>query len=171
MKHFICVPLLVLISCSGPKETSEVNDNNTAAEEVSSISSLLKAEVETVPGDTSKFITIEEKGAISILPDTIWMNDQQKSMDEDTWMTIVDDHVYYDSEAIDTLESIGVKTISPDTNQKQYLKFKLEGGREFSVDLRKVPGAWGFILFNGKDVPELYPSIDVSAVMDSVFRK
>jgi hypothetical protein len=160
MKYFTYLFILVLFSCSQQRDTT-----------TSFSGTLAVAKAETVPSDTSQIALFERPGSISVIPDTAWMSKEQKTMSEEDWSTTLDDAMYYQSMALDTLESIGIESYSYTFIDKRYYKFKLSDGRDFVVDMNKIPGSWGVILYNGKDEPSLYSSMEVANVMDSVFNR
>lgn len=130
-----------------------------------------KAMTDTIPTDTSQVLSFNTKGAIIIYPDTAWINQAQKE-DMETYETVLSDHMFYQSEALDTLRSIGIND-SPGSGivYRRYYKFKLSSGRDLYVDMRKLRGAWGIILYNGKDVPHLCAVIGIEEVMDSLMNR
>jgi len=165
MKHLLCLVLFgSLIACS-PKQ--EVADEKKEVEEevYEPFFSLEKARADEVPTDTALFTSFDKKGAVPVYPDTTWINEQAKTMDEETLSTIMDDYSFYQSDAIDTLQSRGVQVYQG--AEKRFYKFKLSKG-DFVVDLNKIRGEFGMILYNGKDIPTFCSPMEVAGVMDSL---
>ena len=167
MKSFIYLLLFtVLISCT-PKQEVALEEEKVEEEVYEPYFSLARAESDEVPSDTSQILVIDSKGAVPVYPDTAWINEQQKTMDEETLSTILDDYSFYEADAIDTLESKGVKIHETIFAEKRYYNFKMPA-RDFVVDLYKIRGEFGVILFNGKDIPTFCSPMEVADVMDSL---
>lgn len=170
MRPTILLLFLMAVSCSRqPDSTTEISEDQDEVYEP--VFSMAKAEADTEPTDTSQVLSFEIKGAIPVYPDTAWFNQEQKSMDEESWNTILDDSQYYQSMAIDTLESVGVNVYPVDIVYKRFYKFKLAGDGVFVADMYKIRGEWGIILYNGRDVPSFCAPINVPEVMDSLLNK
>jgi hypothetical protein len=120
--------------------------------------------------DTSLSYRIDTLCAIAILPDTSWINEQQRSMSEDDWNTIVDDQLYYQSLAEDTLEAKGIK-IFYRLNDRRYLRFVKNNNREFTIDKQKKRDMWGLILFNGVDDPVIWNDTEFEQALKDIYRK
>lgn len=118
--------------------------------------------------DSSLYYKINSPCAIAVIPDTSWINEQQRSMSEDEWNTIVDDHQYYQSLAEETLETNGIKVVYR-FNERRYIRFVKRNGRTFTIDRAKKEDIWGLILFNGKDDPVLWHDTDITIVMKEIY--
>lgn len=118
--------------------------------------------------DSSHYYKINSQCAIAVIPDTSWINEQQRNMSEDEWNTIVDDHQYYQSLAEDTLEANGIKVVYR-FNERRYIKFVKRNGRTFTIDRTKKKDLWGLILFNGIDDPVLCNERDITKVMKEIY--
>lgn len=120
--------------------------------------------------DTSQFYVIDTVCAVSVSPDSTWFNEQQKSMQEDEWSAVADDHVYYESTAEDTLEACHIRVFYKKDNRR-YLKFVKQNKQEVIIDRSKKKDLWGLILFNGKDDPVFWSDIDISEVLKTFYNK
>jgi hypothetical protein len=120
--------------------------------------------------DAKSYILIDKVCAVSVIPDTTWINKQQKLMPEDDWNTIVSDNQYYQQIATDTLEKIGIPTIFA-PRDKRYIKFLKNNGNECNIDLYKLIDAWGLILFNGIDNPVLWSSTEIDKEIKEIYKK
>ena len=120
--------------------------------------------------DTSQYFLINQECALYIQPDTSWINAQQRSMPEDDWNTIVDDHQYYESIAEDTLKSYGVNVINRD-GDKRFLKFVLKNNSVYTLDKLKMKDAWGLILFNEINDPVLWGGSEINDALKDVYKK
>ncbi|MDQ1772778.1 hypothetical protein GQR60_18175 [Labilibaculum sp. A4] len=119
--------------------------------------------------DTSKIRLINKICAISVIPDTSWINKQQKEMGDD-WNEVVSDNQYYDQLAIDTLKSLDIPTyFAP--REKRFINFIKEDKSNFMVDLTKMKDAWGLILFNGFDNPVLWSNTDIDSELKEIYKK
>jgi hypothetical protein len=180
MKVLTFLVVIILIGCQAKQsaETNEVISDAVDSETVDGLLeselryapfySLAKVEANEVPADTSQILEFAVKGAYVVYPDTAWINKMQRE-DEDAYNTILDDNVYYNSLATDTLESRGIDTSGGGIVERRYYKFKTANG-DFVADMDKIRGAWGFILYNGSDIPTMCASTYVAEIMDSVFR-
>lgn len=108
--------------------------------------------------------------AVAILPDTLWINEQQRSMSEDDWNTIVDDHQYYQSLAEDTLETNGIKVFYR-LNDRRFIKFVKNNGQVFTIDKQKKKDMWGLILFNGIDDPVIWGDMEINTALREIYKK
>jgi len=176
---------MVLLSCKKKEETTttvpapavqpdQVVDQTTDADSTGfkysfgydPVVSLAKAEADNIPSDTSQILSFGQPGAIPIYPDTVKLNELQK--DEDLYNTVLDDYLYYESLALDTLRSRSIFIHNGGIVYRKYYKFKFPNNRDFYVDMFKIRD-WGIILYNGKDVPLFVSPTYVADVMDSVF--
>ncbi|RPJ66200.1 MAG: hypothetical protein EHM20_17575 [Alphaproteobacteria bacterium] len=120
--------------------------------------------------DTNNIKPIKDICAISVIPDTSWINSKQRSMPEDEWNTIVSDNQFYEQIAIDTLEKLDIPTLFA-PREKRYIKFLKSNGKECFLDLGKMYNAWGLILFNGNDDPVLWSSTDIDNEIKEIYGK
>lgn len=118
--------------------------------------------------DSSLYYKVNSKCAIAVIPDTSWINEQQRSMSEDEWNTIVGDRQYYQSLAEETLETNGIKVVYR-FNERRYIRFVKRNGRTFTIDRAKKEDLWGLILFNGKDDPVLWHDTDITKVVKEIY--
>lgn len=119
--------------------------------------------------DTSMLRLFDKACAVSVLPDTSWINKQQQKLGSD-WDIVVDDNIYYDRMANDTLEINNIPTyIAP--REKRFIRFVKADKSGFTIDLTKMPDAWGLILFNGHDNPVFSNSIDIANALKEIYKK
>ena len=119
--------------------------------------------------DTNKMIFYHAECAISINPDDKWIAQQQKE-DPEGWDAVADDNGYYQSLAFDTLNKLKIEVLNYDRS-RQYLKFNLSGGQNYTLDCTKMPAAWGLILYNGKDKPVLWCGTDISDEIKNIYNR
>lgn len=189
MRMFVLV-LAVMLACSVPsneagEDTDTIavesvrieNANADSNEGISDVNhlhtsySVKELEAEQLPTDTASILEFSEVCAIEVYPDTVSLHEQQKEAGE-AWDTIIDDIIWYQAGAKDSLQSIGVKVIHPGFLAKRYYKFKFANNIDFYADMYKVRGNWGFILFNGEDIPLICTSaFDVPDTMYYVYGK
>lgn len=127
------------------------------------------AETKIKVSDTNQIHLFDEVCAISIIPDTNWINKQQKELGSD-WNEIVSDKVYYEGLATDTLNKIDIPTIFA-SRDKQFICFIKSDKSTFMLDFAKMVDAWGLILFNGKENPVLWSSTDIDYEIQEIFNK
>jgi hypothetical protein len=168
-KYIWIIVLLITVGCNLQKNRTTSDSTKISTEEVS-YTSLDFAKSDKTIKDTSLFYLINTSCAITILPDTNWINKQQQSMSEDTWNTIVDDNQFYESLAIEKLKAKGIKVTYIDYD-KRYIKFKKSNNQYFVIDRNKTPEFWGFILFNGIDNPVFWKGDDISKTIKEVYKK
>ena len=118
--------------------------------------------------DTSQIRLIDKICAISVIPDTSWINQQQMEMGND-WNEVVSDNQYYEQLAIDTLEKLDIP-ISFAAREKRFVNFIKEDKSSFMIDLAKMNDAWGLILFNGTDNPVLWSSTEIDDELNEIFK-
>lgn len=117
--------------------------------------------------DTSQLLLIDTLCAISVNPDTSWINLQQNEMGND-WNEVVSDNQYYEYLAIDTLEKLDIPTFFA-PRKKRFIKFIKSDKSSFTIDLKKMKDAWGLILFNSQDNPVLCRSTDIDKELKEIF--
>ena len=157
------------ISASGLTDTSGGRSHFPAGDEIRSHIALDFASA-TETGDTSKITVVNKICAISVIPDTSWLSEQQNSMDDGDWNTIAGDEDYYESIASDTLEKIGIPTIFV-SRKKQFIRFIKANGQSITLDFQKMKDAWGLILFNRIDDPVLWNSTDIGEEIKEIYGK
>lgn len=126
------------------------------------------AKTTTKVKDTSQFRLIDKVCAISVIPDTSWINKQQKEMGDD-WNEVLSDNQYYEYLAKDTLEKLDIPTFFA-PRKKRFLKFIKSDKSSFTIDLTKMEDAWGLILYNGVDNPVLWCSTDIDTELEEIFK-
>ncbi len=119
--------------------------------------------------DTTQIKTIDKVCAISVIPDTSWINKQQQEMGDD-WNEVVSDNQYYEQLAIDTLEKLDIPNFFA-PREKRFINFVKTDNSSFMIDLTKMKDAWGLILFNGTDNPVLWSSTDIDDELKEIYKK
>lgn len=173
MKQILIV-LFVLTSCTSKtlKNAEQVTDTLRASEETvnnKSYENLNFAKTSDIM-DTSRFVAIDSSMAVMIYPDTTWINEQQKEMGEDGWNEVVSDHDYYQAEAIDALEKVGIN-VRFFNSDKQYFKFIKADKSVYCIDKSKMKDRWGLILFNKDKDPVLWSSTLIDDAMKDIYNK
>lgn len=120
--------------------------------------------------DTSNCEIIDRTIAIMILPDTTWINNQQKELGEDGWNEVVADNEYYQSQATDTLEKIGIEVKFFKT-KKRYFKFIKKDKSEYCIDNLKMKDRWGLILFSVDKDPVYWSDTMIDDAIKEIFNK
>src|ERR1051325_5377702 len=180
MKHLLLFSLVVLSACSNNASTtqkSEAKDTTTVRnpekEEEADIRPYYPMDAERTDiqlNDTAKFYTVSEICAVSIFPDTSWINEQQRSMPESDWNTVADDNSFYISQGEDSLEKINIP-VQYRMNDKQYIRFIKKDKSEFIIDKSKMKDKWGLILFNGKDDPVFWWGDDIGIAVREIYSR
>ncbi len=93
----------------------------------------------------------------------------KKLTPEDEFYTGADDKMYYTYLARELLDSCKIRSYNYNRD-KRYLVFKGKNGKSFILDSKKMLHAWGFILFNGKDVPTFWNGTDISCTIQKVYK-
>ncbi len=119
--------------------------------------------------DTAQIRLINKSCAISVIPDTSWINKQQVEMGDD-WNEVVSDNQYYDQLAIDTLEKLDIPTFFA-PREKRFINFVKADKSNYIIDLTKMKDAWGLILFNGIDNPVLWSNTDIESELKEIYKK
>lgn len=111
--------------------------------------------------DTSKVHVVDFNCAVLIYPTHEQVEEMKKKEGEDDFYTIADDATFYQTRAIQLIDSAGIKTVG---TQKQFIKF-VSAETSWTLDVRKknLP-AWNLILFNKKKAPQ--PTASVSVTYD-----
>ncbi len=119
--------------------------------------------------DTSQIKLVNTICAISVIPDTSWINKMQDEMGDD-WNEVVSDNQYYEQLAIDTLEKLDIPTFFA-PRDKRFINFVKADKSNFMIDLTKMKDAWGLILFNGVDNPVLRSNTDIDSELKEIYNK
>ena len=167
MKFLISViTIFTLLSCSKTDKSSTATSADSLQTEIKDSvevdsDSYLKLESYTAPDqtDTALYYIIDHDCAVIISPTDKQIDDMIKLNGEDDFATIADDFSYYQSVALQKLDSAGVKT---ESSEKQYLKFVGDKGA-WTLDIRKqdMP-AWNIIFFKKNKDPEIISAIDLT---------
>jgi len=164
------ITAFALLSCSKTtdKNSSTTSDTLklTAKDSVSNATAIdydsyLKVESYVVPDQTDTFTCymIDHDCAVIVNPTDKQIDEMIKVDGEDNFATIADDFSYYQSMAIQMIDSVGVKT---ESFEKQYVKFIGEK-KSWTLDVRKenMP-AWNVIFFRRDKDPEIISAIDLT---------
>jgi len=109
--------------------------------------------------DTTTIQTVTSDCAVLIYPTDDQIDELTRENGEEDFATIADDSNYYQSVAIDLLDSAGIKTV---TASRHYLKF-VGKNNSWLLDIRKKGAVtWGIILFNTVKQPEVISAIDLT---------
>ncbi len=119
--------------------------------------------------DTSQLMQVNKECAISVMPDTLWINKQQNEMGED-WNEVVSDKEYYEYMAEDTLEKLDIPIFFA-PREKRFIKFIKSDKSSILIDQAKMKDAWGLKLFNGEDNPVLWESTDIDSELKEIFKR
>jgi hypothetical protein len=171
MNKLYLLSLLLVFGCNSKQnsQSESVQDSVSAVAPIDTKDVLGGAKVENVK-DTSLVYLITKPGAVNFDPDTARTSEERKKMSEEDWGTVIDDVMYYNSEASQTLEKngIGIENIS---DARRYLKFVKTDGGEYTIDRKKVEGMTVFVLFNGVDDPVLLDVMNTEAMVKDLFKK
>lgn len=126
------------------------------------------AKTATKVEDTSQIRLIDQVCAISVIPDTSWINLQQEEYGED-WVEVVSDIQYYQYLATDTLEKSGIPILQA-SREKRYVKFIKVDKSSYTIDLTKMADAWGLLLFNAEDNPVFWMGTDIDRELKEIFK-
>lgn len=109
--------------------------------------------------DTAQVQIIESSSAILIYPTEDQIENMKKEYGEEDFNTIMDDYQFYQAQAIQNIDSVGIKTI---TASKRFIRLKGDK-RVWVLDIRKknLP-AWNLIFFKNDKAPEVVPTINVT---------
>ncbi|MBD0403034.1 hypothetical protein [Flammeovirga sp. EKP202] len=164
----------VKVSDSTPKQNTSVESNQPVKikeTEYSNIKQLSYAEISNSDSViVSNTIIINEKCALDIFPSSKWIKTEQERMEEDDWMTVVDDNIYY----IDLARQVLLKNKISHENlsrKKRYVKFMKEDEIVSIIDLEKMDNAWGIILYNGHDTPFLWSGTEIEEDIKVVYNQ
>lgn len=176
----IILAFFILISCqnkSNPQNGQIANDSIKSiqdrfldANKIKSHIGLDFAQINDKINDSKNTLVIDKVCAVSISPDTNWVNNQQKTMSESDYNTVIMDNLNYESSAMDTLSKLNIPTI-PALRNKKYIKFIKDNGIEYYIDLNKMIDAQGLILFNKIDNPVLWHSDLIDDELKEIYKK
>lgn len=171
MKQFIAIIFCVTFWACGKKQDNATTinpikisaSNSTKTDDEYAAQFKLENYLAGEQNDASKVQVIDFDCAVLIYPTHEQVEEMKKTEGEDEFYTIADDANFYQTRAIQLLDSAGIKTAG---TQKQFVKFV--GGRSsWTLDVRKknLPG-WNLIFFSKKKAPQ--PTAAVSVTYDSV---
>lgn len=178
IRNFFILGIILLIGCKQKSSTVETQSNVDSLKDSKTVTSnsahksyYALNDIRIIKNiDTNFCYIVDTICAIAILPDTSWINEQQRSMSEDDWNTIVDDHHYYQSLAEDTLETNGIKVFYR-LNDRRFIKFMKNNGQTFTLDKQKKKDMWGLILFNGIDDPVIWGDMEINTALKEIYKK
>jgi len=151
----------VFLSCGKTKETKSdslktASDTTKATEFDYDALFKLESYLASEQSDTSKVQTIDFDCAVFIYPTDEQIEELKKTEGEDNFYVGADDSNFYQSQAIQLLDSVGIKTADPE--KKQFLKF-IGSQNNWTLDIRKknLP-AWNLIFFKKDKAPQVTPT-------------
>jgi hypothetical protein len=169
MKVIYVFIFTLIVSCTVKKAEPEAAVADTTDTEVDSAvmkgdipdyEAMFKLETYVVPpqGDTSLVQEIHESMALIVLPTPAQVEAMEAEYGEDFY-TIADDASYYQSIAMQMIDSLQVKTVHA---SKRFVQFTTEEDT-VTLDVRKqgVP-EWNIIFFHVKKKPEIIPAIELT---------
>jgi hypothetical protein len=109
--------------------------------------------------DSSKVQTINFDCSLLIYPTEAQIEQMKKTEGEENFYVGADDSNFYQSQAIQILDSLGIKSESA---SRQFIKF-VGVNNSWTLDIRKknLP-AWNLILFKKDKTPEAVPTISLT---------
>lgn len=169
MKQYLLLCAIVLTSCSQKKDQA---GNALSSDRVSSLSdsSIANSNPETdawkldtyltqESPDTASIQRITSDCAVFIYPTDDQIDELTRENGEEDFSTIADDSNYYQSIAMDLLDSARITTV---TASRHYIKFTGENNT-WLLDIRKKGAVtWGIILFTKTKQPEIVSAIDLT---------
>lgn len=176
-KYLITITILAMASCQ-PKPLKQITDNKDSLSSTSqkkiaeskSYESLDFAKTDKIPTDTSEYILIDRTMAVMIMPDTTWINQQQKEMGEEGWNEVVSDNQYYQSEAMDSLDKVGIESKFYNST-KRFYQFIKKDRSIYCVDKQKMRDKWGLILFGKDKNPVFWSSTSINDAIKDIYNK
>jgi len=170
MRLFCAIILsLSLLSCGKTKETATTSDtlitstpDSTKAGKFDYDAQFKLENYLAEQTDTSKVQTIAFDCAVIIYPSPDQIEEMEKAEGEENFATIADDASFYQSQASQIIDSVGIKTVMAN---KPFLKFT-GSKKNWTLDIRKknLP-AWNLILFNKNKSPLVSPTISLTSEM------
>ncbi len=122
------------------------------------------------PLDTIIKKHIYNQCAITVSPDTNWINEQQSSMSEDSWMELVNDIIYYQSIAVETLQANDIDVINK-VDHVQHFYFHKSDSSLYEIPRDSLRDKWGLLLFNGTNDPQYWEGVDIESQIKNYFKK
>ncbi len=166
-KTLIVLAAALGMQCTSTERSAEASDSDTTSVvEYDSLADryeeFLKIEAYQVDEDqipSNDLMTIDSACALIVNPTAEQLERMEEESGEEDFATIVDDYSYYQSTAVMTLDSLGIKTRNAD---KRYVKFVAPGGG-WTIDLRKEGAPeWNLIFFMPGRTPAIMTAIDVT---------
>lgn len=155
-KTIYLITVLFLLSC-----------NHSSSPEINTLIKKSQAHVEnpkttdkSAISETNKIKHINEVCALYIEPDSVWFNKKQASLDQKAWKEIVSDLSYYHSIAEESLKKSNIK-IYYQLEEIETFVFHEKAGDDFKITRDSLNDKWGFLLFNGKESPIFWNSIEI----------
>jgi len=171
MKLFSAIILsILLLACEKKQDNAEAvnpikitGSNSTKTDDNYAAQFKLENYLVGEQPDVSKVQVIDYNCVVLIYPTHEQVEEMKKTEGEDEFYTIADDANFYQTRAIQLLDSAGIKTAG---TQKQFVKF-LGSESSWTLDVRKknLPG-WNLIFFNKKKTPQ--PTAAVNVTYDSI---
>lgn len=160
-KYFYLIAVIFLISCkhSSSPEIEKLNEKSDTNVEI------LKPFDENVIIEAEKIKHINEVCALYIEPDSVWFNKKQASLDQQAWREIVSDLSYYHSNAEESLKKSNIK-IYYQLEEIETFVFHEKDGDDFEIIRDSLSDKWGFLLFNGKESPIFWNSVEIEELQD-----
>jgi hypothetical protein len=104
-------------------------------------------------------LRIDSAYAVFVFPTEEQTKEMEKEYGEDGFYTIADDLQYYQSEAMNLLDSAGIKN---KLSNRKYLHF-VSGENIWLLDVKKKGAPeWNLVLFNPGKAPEVVSAIDLN---------
>lgn len=175
MRIFIVVIFIGLLSCSRTNDTqsdisqneilSTVDTNSVSVDTVTTwnydYESFYKLEsylIDSLSSDSTIEI-VDFDCAILVYPTSEQIDEMREADGEEDFYTAADDSNWYQSKAIEILDSLGVKQVLP---KGQYLRIKGEN-RTWDLDIRKKNLlTWNLIFFNRNKEPQIISTVDLT---------
>lgn len=95
--------------------------------------------------------------ALLVMPDETQIDQLVKEYGEEDLSTIMDDASFYQSEATNLMDSLGIKTVNA---EKRFIRYR-NVIREWNLDLYKTNSPWFIIFFDPDQRPKVVSSIEV----------
>lgn len=160
----VALSILTIISCN-KAETQKIKSENTI--EKDTISATNQEELALENSTKEEGTIIHPFEVIHVTATQKLMDSLRNTMDEDEFMTIVDDNMYYTSEAQEYLDSIKAKVIKVDAGTK--LTFISKTGKKYPFKTSNMMSE--FILFNGKTKPEVANMVLIGQHIKELYKR
>lgn len=160
----IALSILSVISCN-KGENKKIKSENTVEKDTVSASSKEKLALKNSTNEDGKIIHPFE--VVHVTATQKLMDSLRNTMDEDEFMAIVDDNMYYTSEAQNYLDSINVKVVKVDAGTK--LNFVSKTGKKYPYKTKFVVSE--FVLFNGESKPEIADMVSINRHIEKLYYK